>query len=231
MYLPYKPKRRTRAKIAREAGLEPLADLLLATRRRTRGRRRGFVDGEACRTSRPRWAGRANRGRAVAEDADLIGVLREAGGPGRLVVAKGGQGRSRRQVHGLFRLSEPEPKLPSHRMLACSAARRKGSSTWPWTRATAELAGPASPIPRPWSPTIQGRRPAAGPPTGGCPTPSEAPGGRGSASNRARRPDAPVAGAEDEAVRVFAANLRDLLLAAPAGARATMGLDPGFRTG
>ena len=37
--------------------------------------------------------------------------------------------------------------------------------------------------------------------------------------------------AEDEAVRVFAANLRDLLLAAPAGTRATMGLDPGFRTG
>ena len=37
--------------------------------------------------------------------------------------------------------------------------------------------------------------------------------------------------AEDEAVRVFAANLRDLLLAAPAGSRATMGLDPGFRTG
>ena len=37
--------------------------------------------------------------------------------------------------------------------------------------------------------------------------------------------------AEDEAVRVFAANLRDLLLAAPAGTRPTMGLDPGFRTG
>ena len=170
-----------------------------------------------------------------SEEADLIGVLRErTWSRGKLVASvKDGQEEAGAKFSDYFDFNEPYPKLPSHRILAMFRGEKEGFLDVTMDPGDGELAtAPASPTPRPWSPTTSRSPNRDGQPTGGCPTPSGWPGGPGSASTspldlRMRLWHA----AEDEAVRVFAANLRDLLLAAPAGARTTMGLDPGFRTG
>ena len=123
IYLPYKPKRRTKAQIAREAGLEPLADLLLADPGRgPRSGGRGFVDPER---GVPDAAAALDGARAIlaerfAEDADLIGELRELmWSRGRLVsrVREGGE-EAGAKFADYFEFDEPFTALPSHRILA-----------------------------------------------------------------------------------------------------------------
>ena len=123
IYLPYKPKRRTKAQIAREAGLEPLADELLAAPgadpRQAAG---GYVD-EA--KGVPDVTAALDGARAIlaerfAEDADLIGVLRERmWSRGRLVSrVRDGQQEAGAKFADYFEFSEPLTRLPSHRILA-----------------------------------------------------------------------------------------------------------------
>jgi uncharacterized protein len=247
IYLPYKPKRRTKAQIAREAGLEPLADLLLADPTRD-----PQVEAGGFTTPELDVAAALDGARAIlierfGEDADLIGELRERmWSRGRLVSrVREGKEQVGAKFSDYFDASEPYPKLPSHRVLAMfrgekeevldlvcepdDSASAKNERSEPRSRERKE------------DPAGANERAIAQ---------------RFGVADRGRPADAWLAEtvrlawrgrilvrlaadlrmrlfqtAEDEAVRVFAANLRDLLLAAPAGTRPTMGLDPGFRTG
>jgi uncharacterized protein len=235
IYLPFKPKRRTRAQIAREAGLEPLADLLLgdpsadpvASAAAYVDEARGVQDATAALAG-----AQAIVTERFAEDADLIGVLRERMWQrGRLVATVRQEMREAGAKYAdYFDFSEPFTKLVSHRILALFRGEKEevldltmdagdtpaaGFSAAEALIAThfgvADLGRPADrwladTVRLAWRARIQVHL---------------------GVDLRMRLWQL----AEDEAVRVFAANLRDLLLAAPAGARTTMGLDPGLRTG
>ncbi len=238
IYLPFKPKRRTKAEVAREAGLQPLAELLL-TRPETDPKaaaadflnpEKGIADAQGALDG-----ARAILVERFAEDADLIGALRELmWTSGRLASRlRAGKGEAGAKFADYFDFAEPFAKLPSHRILALFRGEKEevlDLAFEPMPAAGAPATGPTS-----YELRIMGRFAVAD---------------RGRAGDRwlaeavrwAWRTKILVhltvdlrlrlwTVAESEAVRVFAGNLRDLLLAAPAGARATMGLDPGFRSG
>src|SRR5262245_36558718 len=237
LYLPYRPKRRTKAQVAREAGLEPLADALLArpdqnpdeVARRYIDPRKGVSDASAALEG-----ARAILVERFAEDPTLIGTLREEvwsrGCLGSRVRA--GKVETGAKFADYFEFSEPLAKLPSHRILALFRGEKEEVLTLelvpdPTAPDRSEPGGFERQIANRFKIADQGR-----------------PGDRWlidtvrlawrtrilahiESDLRLRLWQA----AEDAAVQVFAGNLRDLLLAAPAGARATMGLDPGYRTG
>ncbi|MEV0878772.1 Tex family protein [Micromonospora echinofusca] len=240
IYLPYKPKRRTRAQIAREAGLEPLAESLLTDPSQDpREVAAGYVDAEKG-VADP--AGALEGARAIlierfAEDADLIGTLREQmWSRGRLVSrVRDGQEAAGAKFADYFDFAEPYPKLPSHRILAMFRGEKEGVLDLTMEPEEAGDADAVATGPSRYEAVIAGRF---------------------GVSDKGRPADRWLAdtvrwawrtrilihlgadlrmrlwqAAEEEAVRVFATNLRDLLLAAPAGTRPTMGLDPGLRTG
>jgi protein Tex len=240
IYLPYRPKRRTKAQIAREAGLEPLADSLLDDPGQDPQLvAAGFVDPQRGVADAPAAleGARAILVERFAEDADLIGALREQmWSRGRLVSrVRDGKQESGAKFSDYFDFSEPYPKLPSHRILAMFRGEKEEFLDLTFDPEEAPADPSAPPAPSRYELAIARRF---------------------AISDRGRPADRWLLEtvrwawrtrilvhlaldlrsrlwqvAEDEAVRVFAANLRDLLLAAPAGARPTMGLDPGFRTG
>ncbi|MGH3120735.1 MAG: Tex family protein, partial [Streptosporangiaceae bacterium] len=240
IYLPYKPKRRTRAQIAREAGLEPLADLLLA--HPETGPQRAAADYVDAERGVPDVAAALDGARAIlverfAEDADLIGELREQmWSRGRLVSrVREGREEAGAKFADYFEFAEPFTALPSHRILAMMRGEKEEVLDLTMDPGEPPATGLAPSAPSDYATKIarrydvhdQGR-----------------PGDHwlGETVQWAWRTRIAVhlgvdlrmrlwQRAEDEAVVVFAANLRDLLLAAPAGTRPTMGLDPGFRTG
>jgi protein Tex len=237
IYLPFKPKRRTKAEIAKEAGLEPLSEKLLTEPQNDpQVVAASFVDAEK---AVPDVAAALEGARAIlverfAEDADLIGALREqmwSNGMMASTVRKGKKTEGEKFAD-YFEFSEPLNKLPSHRILALFRGEKEeilDLQLQPEAQpAAADVQSSAEmKIAQRFAITNQGR-----------------PGDRWLVETvrwtwrtkiqmhlgidlRMRLWTA----AETEAVRVFASNLRDLLLAAPAGARVTMGLDPGFRSG
>jgi len=233
IYLPFKPKRRTKAQIAREAGLEPLADLLLGDPSHdpvTVAAEYVDADKGVADAAAALEGARAILVERFAEDADLIGVLRERMWErGRVSSAvREGQEEAGAKFADYFEFAEPFTKLPSHRVLALFRGEKENvldltmapSDDPESTEYESHVAGRFGIV-------DQGR-----------------PGDKwlGDTVRWAWRTRILVRlgidlrlrlwqAAEDEAVRVFATNLRDLLLAAPAGTRPTMGLDPGFRTG
>ncbi len=231
LYLPYKPKRRTKAQIAREAGLEPLADLLLTDPTRDPQRAaESFLNESVPDVTAALEGARAILVERFAEDADLIGQLREAMAARGTLISKvrAGAGDTEKgaKFADYFEFSEPFARLPAHRILALFRGEKEeildltldpGTDDAAIEATIAERFGlrhegrPADPwlgatVHWAWRTRLLTHL---------------------SVDIRVRLWQA----AEDEAVRVFAANLRDLLLAAPAGARTTIGLDPGFRTG
>ncbi|MGW3382622.1 Tex family protein [Streptomyces albogriseolus] len=234
IYLPFKPKRRTKAQIAREAGLEPLAEGLLADPGvEPLAAAAAFVDADKG-VADPQAAldgARAILTERFSEDADLIGELRERMWVRGRLAAKVREGKEEAgaKFADYFDFSEPFTELPSHRVLAMLRGEKEE---------VLDL-------------VLEPEEPTDGP--------SSYEGvvaHRFGIADRGRPGDKWLldtvrwawrtrilvhlgldlrlrlrTAAEDEAVRVFAANLRDLLLAAPAGTRATLGLDPGFRTG
>jgi protein Tex len=237
IYLPFKPKRRTKAAIAKEAGLEPLAELLLARPESDPAvAAAGFINAERQVAD---LAAALDGARAIlverfAEDADLIGSLREQlWSNGRLVSkVRDGKHETGVKFSDYFDFAEKLARMPPHRILALFRAEKEGIldiGIEPEDRAGA--AADPSPyvlrIMRRFGISDRGRL------------------GDKWLTETARwawraKIQAHVgvdlrmrlwSGAEEAAVRVFATNLRDLLLAAPAGARVTMGLDPGYRTG
>jgi protein Tex len=231
IYLPYKPKRRTKAQIAIEAGLEPLADRLLAEPSTSPlDAAAGFVDAERG-VADP--AAALDGARAIlierfAEDADLVGALRERMWTrGRLVSAVRADKRDEgAKFADYFEFGEPFTKLPSHRILALFRGEKEEVLDL-----TLEPEEPVATGPSSYEQRIAAHFGIAGESRWLADTVRLAWRTRIlvrlSVDLRMRLRQA----AEDEAVRVFAANLRDLLLAAPAGARPTMGLDPAYRTG
>lgn len=234
IYLPYKPKRRTKAQIAREAGLEPLAEGLLGDPAvEPLAAAAAFVDADKG-VADPQAAlegARAILTERFSEDADLIGELRERMWVRGRLAAKVREGKEETgaKFADYFDFAEPFTELPSHRILAMLRGEKEE---------VLDL-------------VLEPEEPTEGP--------SSYEGivaNRFGIADRGRPADKWLTdtvrwawrtrilvhlgidlrlrlrtAAEDEAVNVFAANLRDLLLAAPAGTRATLGLDPGFRTG
>jgi protein Tex len=236
IYLPYKPKRRTKAEIAREAGLGPLAERLLAEPATVpEFAAADFVapDKQVADVAAALDGARAILMERFGEDADLIGALREEmWSNGRITArVRDGKTESGAKFSDYFDFSEPLTKLPSHRILALFRGEREEvlAITVEHENAATQT-GPSS-----YELRIMHRFAIAdrGRPADRWLVEAARMAWRGrilihlAIDLRLRLRDA----AEQEAVRVFAANLRDLLLAAPAGARATMGLDPGFRTG
>jgi uncharacterized protein len=237
IYLPFKPKRRTKAEIAKEAGLEPLAELLLAHQENDPlAAAARFVDADkhVADAAAALEGARAILVERFAEDADLIGSLREEmWSSGRLVSkVRDGKQEAGAKFSDYFDFAEKLAKMPPHRVLALFRAQKEeilDVAIEPEDAATANNGS------NPYELRIMRRF---------------------GISDRGRPADKWLIdtvrwawrtkiqvhlgidlrtrlweAAEAESVRVFAANLRDLLLAAPAGARATMGLDPGYRTG
>jgi uncharacterized protein len=237
IYLPYKPKRRTKAEIAREAGLEPLADLLLTQPQNDpQTAALPFVDADkqVADAAAALDGARAILVERFAEDADLIGGLREHMWSNGILASKlrDGKKEAGAKFSDYFDFSEPLNKLPSHRILAMFRGEKEEVLDLQML--------PESPSATPnavssYEFRIMQRFAISD---------QKRPGDRWLAETVrwAWRTKIQVhlnidlrlrlwTAAEQEAVRVFASNLRDLLLAAPAGARATMGLDPGYRTG
>ncbi|MGW0392476.1 Tex family protein [Streptomyces sp. NPDC003042] len=238
IYLPFKPKRRTKAQIAREAGLAPLAEGLLADPSvEPAVAAAAFVDaGKGVADPAAALEGaRAILTEKFAEDADLIGELRERmWGRGRLAAkVREGKEEAGAKFADYFDFAEAFTALPSHRVLAMLRGEKEDVldlTLEPEDREDTATPGPSTyegMVARRFGISDRGR-----------------PGDKWLADTVrwAWRTKIQVhlgidlrtrlrAAAEEEAVRVFAANLRDLLLAAPAGTRATLGLDPGFRTG
>jgi uncharacterized protein len=237
IYLPYKPKRRTKAEIAREAGLEPLADLLLTQPQNDpQTAALPFVDADkqVADAAAALDGARAILVERFAEDADLIGGLREQMWSNGLLASKlrDGKKEAGAKFADYFDFSEPLNKLPSHRILAMFRGEKEEVLDLqmlpePVSATPAAVSSYEFRIMQRFSISDQKR-----------------PGDKWLAETVrwAWRTKIQVhlnidlrlrlwTAAEQEGVRVFASNLRDLLLAAPAGARATMGLDPGYRTG
>ncbi len=248
LYLPFKPRRRTKGMIAREAGLESLADMLFADPTRVPVAEAGaFINGEAGFADAQavldgvrdllseRWA----------EDPALVGKLREwlwaeALFQSKLVDGKDGNHADAAKFRDYFDYAEPIRTVPSHRALAVFRGR-----ALEWLDAKLVLdeeptpGQPASSLKKPSLSLAEGRIAR-----------------HLGWSHAARAADDLIRKtvawtwkvklslslerdlfgrlreeAEGVAIKVFADNLRDLLLAAPAGKRVVMGLDPGIRTG
>ncbi len=237
LYLPYKPKRRTKAQIAREAGLEPLADLLLnEPSHDPKISALSFVDQakDVASVEVALEGARAILVERFAEHAELLAALRDLYWHRGKLTSKVRDGKATEgaKFSDYFDFAEPLPKLPSHRILAMFRGEKEEilDLRMDEDKDSAEP-GYASPYEGRVATTFgiadQGR-----------------PGDRWllDAVRWAWRTKLRFSIeldmkmrlwtlAEEEGVKVFAGNLRDLLLAAPAGARPTLGLDPGFRTG
>ena len=235
LYLPYKPKRRTKAQIAREAGLEPLADALLADPGlQPEAAAAAYVDaGKGVADAKAALDGaRAILIERWSEDAALLGELRDwlaREGVIRARVVEGKQAAGEK-YRDYFDHAELLARIPSHRLLALFRGRREEFLQLDLDPGSDAEAGHA---------LAEGRiavhagiadrgRPADAWLRGACRLAWRA---RLHMHllldlfNQAREK------AEAEAIAVFGDNLRDLLLAAPAGRKAVLGLDPGLRTG
>ncbi|MDQ1848404.1 Tex family protein [Gemmobacter fulvus] len=232
IYLPYKPKRRTRAMIARENGLGPLVDAILAERSADPQQLAARYLSDAVPDAKAALEGaRDILAEGLSENADLLGRLRSHMKQSAELVAGvvAGKEAEGAKFSDYFAHREPWDKAPSHRVLAMLRGRNEGvlsldlelEADAPRGQSTAERACGAA---------LQAGSAGAGDQW------------LREAASWAWRVKLKTSltldlmadlrdRAEAEAINVFARNLKDLLLAAPAGGKATMGLDPGIRTG
>ncbi|EGQ9964775.1 Tex family protein [Vibrio cholerae] len=237
LYLPYKPKRRTKGQIAIEAGLEPLADTLWtqpntdpeSEAAKYINAEKGVADSKAALDG-----ARAIVMERIAEDANLLEKIRQHLNRNAEIVSRVVEGKEQagEKFKDYFDHREPISKAPSHRALAMLRGRNEGFLTLTLnadpeleesarqsycenliaehygihlSQATAD-AWRKQVISWAWKIKI-------------------------SMHMETELMSAMKERAEIEAIEVFATNLKDLLMAAPAGPRATLGLDPGLRTG
>ncbi|XHC13704.1 Tex family protein [Labrenzia sp. ac12] len=235
IYLPFKKKRRTKAQIAREAGLEPLADTLLDDPTRDpEAEAAAYVDeGKGVADTKAALDGaRQILMERFAENAELVGRLRRHVEERGVVQSKliDGMAEKGAKFADYFDYSEQWSKIPSHRALALFRGRNEGILS-------VDLTVDADDV----SPVLPAVKMVAD--TYGIADRSR-PGDKWLMEaarfawkvKLALHLELDLMGvlrdkAEEEAIQVFARNLKDLLLAAPAGSRTTLGLDPGIRTG
>jgi uncharacterized protein len=250
LYLPYKPKRRTKAQIAREAGLAPLAELLFTdpTQKPETAAASylnadaGFADVKAVLDG-----ARQILMEQFSEDATLLGELRDYLSAHGVVVSAvvAGKENEGAKFRDYFEYREPLNTIPSHRALALFRGRNEGVLQVALKLDTDLAFEDAN--------TTAGGVPLRSTEPNPCEKKIAA---HFHIANRDRPADKWLADtvrwtwrtklflhleleltnvlrerAEEEAIRIFAHNLKDLLLASPAGPRATLGLDPGLRTG
>ncbi|RWG86705.1 Tex family protein [Mesorhizobium sp.] len=232
IYLPYKPKRRTKAEIARERGLGPLAEAILAERSAVPAELAlAYVTQEVPDAKAALEGARDILSEQFAENADLVGKLRAYMKERAFLRAKvvDGKQEAGAKFSDYFDHVERWAGVPSHRALAMLRGRNEEVLSLD-IEVDADDQSPVKPVER----MIANAYAIGG----------NLPGDKWLTE---------VAGwtwriklslhltldlmrdlrerAEEEAIHVFARNLKDLLLAAPAGSRPTMGLDPGIRTG
>ena len=228
LYLPYKPKRRTRATIARERGLEPLADALWD----------GTLDDASARDAAASYVSAEREvpgvdealagardilSERVADDAGHRGWVRELTRRKGAVASRAMTGKENEvgKFQDYYDFSEPLGTIPSHRVLAIRRGEEEGVLAW-------SVAAPAEEIVNGLTERVtQGRRA-----TGQLKLVAQ------DAYKRLLAMSIEVelrlelkTRADEEAIAIFGRNLEQLLLAAPAGERLVIGLDPGFRTG
>jgi len=232
LYLPYKPKRRTRAEIARERGLGPLADAIWNDRSSDPTKlAETYVTGEVADLKTALDGARDIVAETISENADLLGKLRQHMRDGAQLKARvvDGKQEAGAKFSDYFDHTERWANAPGHRALAMLRGWNEEFLTLT-IDVDADDPSPVKPAQRIIASAFDIRDKGA-----------------------ADRWLMDVAGwtwrvklsvslsldlmrelrerAEEEAIHVFARNLKDLLLAAPAGSRSTMGLDPGIRTG
>nr|CRH04319.1 Transcriptional accessory protein containing S1 RNA-binding domain [Candidatus Magnetococcus massalia] len=238
LYLPYRPKRRTKASVAREAGLEPLAQALLSNPHKVPEQQaQAYVaaDREVPDVAAALEGARYILADIIAEDATLVGQLREELWNRGVVLSKLVKGKEQEgeKFSDYFDFSQPMKKLPSHRVLALMRGKEQGILRLSLSHEQ-DLTSDRKTIPR-CEATIRhhrGLRDQGRPGDGWLMETIHhtwqkklKPHLDGDLTKRL------VEQAHMEAVRVFSSNLRDLLLAAPAGLLPVMGLDSGLRTG
>ncbi|BFG73147.1 Tex family protein [Paraburkholderia terrae] len=237
LYLPYKPKRRTRAQIAREAGLQPLADALLANPLldpQTEAAQ--YVDAEkgVADVKAALDGARDILSEQFGETAEVLGKLRDYlfnQGVVSSAVVEGKEGEEGEKFRDYYDYSETIRTVPSHRALALFRGRNAGVlmiKLGLGEELDAQVPHPGEAmIARHFGIANQGR-PAdkwLSDVCRWCWRVKVQPHIENELLTNLREE------AENEAIRVFARNLKDLLLAAPAGPKAVIGLDPGLRTG
>ncbi|MCQ2005126.1 Tex family protein [Rhizobium sp. NRK18] len=232
IYLPYKPKRRTRAEIARERGLGPLADAILADRMADPAKlAEGYITADVTDVKTALDGARDIVAEGISENADLLGKLRNYMKDKAMLRARvvDGKQEAGMKFSDYFDHSERWATAPGHRALAMLRGWNEEFLTLT-IDVDADDPAPIKPAQRMIAAEYEIR-------------------GEGAGNQWLME----VAGwtwrvklsmslsldlmrelrerAEEEAIHVFARNLKDLLLAAPAGSKTTMGLDPGIRTG
>ena len=237
LYLPYKPKRRTKGQIAIEAGLEPLADMLWnepQTNPDSEAELYIAADKGVADTKAALDGARAIIMERIAEDANLLEKIRHHLNRNAELVARVVEGKEREgeKFKDYFEHNEALSKVPSHRALAMLRGRNEGFLTLAMNADPAQEEG----VRQSYCETIIADH------YGISLSSAPADGWRKQVISWAWRikvsmhMETELMGAmkeraEIEAIEVFATNLKDLLMAAPAGPRATLGLDPGLRTG
>ncbi|MBV1778165.1 RNA-binding transcriptional accessory protein [Paeniglutamicibacter sp. ABSL32-1] len=242
LYLPYKSKRRTRAQIAREAGLEPLADSLISDPAQDpEALAATFLNPEHdINAATDALAGaRAILTERASQDAVLVSELRErlwTGGKIASKIAPGAPASDAAKFSDYEDFVQPVASQPSHRILALLRGEREGALNLELAEADPRDDAALSKARAGYEAAVArslGIRAGADAPAGKWLAQTVRLAWRGrllarlEADLRTRLFEA----AEEASVKVFAANLRDVLLAAPAGNRAVLGLDPGLRTG
>lgn len=225
LYLPFKPKRKTRATLAIEKGLEPLAQTLYLQADMDPGRKTKEFTGEQVSSAEEALQGaRDIMAEWISENAEVREVLRrkferEAVISSRVLKSKEAEAAKYRDY---FEFSEPLKKCPSHRLLAIRRGEKEGLLSMDIS-IDAEAG-----IQRLKSLLIRKRNAAA----------DQVETALEDAYKRLLKPSLETEfrllsknKAEEEAIRVFSENLRQLLLAAPLGQKQTLGIDPGYRTG
>lgn len=228
IYLPFKPKRKTRAEVARQKGLEPLAMLLLMQRENNLSARvRSFVKGEVKDEEDALKGARDIIAEQVNEDERARNLIRNQFSRQAMIISKVVKGKEKEEAalkyRDYFDFSEPLKKCTSHRLLAIRRGEAEGilkvSITPDDETACTER------LERQY---VHGN--------GVCS--AQVAEAVNDAYKRLLKPAIETefsalskGKADEEAIRVFAENLRQLLLAPPLGQKRTMGIDPGYRTG
>lgn len=228
IYLPFKPKRKTRAEVARQKGLEPLAMLLLMQRENNLSARvRPFVKGEVKDEEDALKGARDIIAEQVNEDERARNLIRNQFSRQAMISSKVAKGKEKEEAalkyRDYFDFSEPLKKCTSHRLLAIRRGEAEGilkvSITPDDETACTER------LERQY---VHGN--------GECS--AQVAEAVNDAYKRLLKPAIETEfstlskeKADEEAIRVFAENLRQLLLAPPLGQKRTMGIDPGYRTG
>jgi uncharacterized protein len=232
LYLPFKPKRRTKAEIARERGLGPLAEAILADRRADPLVLAGaYITPEVPGTKEALEGARDIVIEGLSENAGLLGRLRQHMRDKAMLRAKvvTGKEEAGAKFSDYFDHSERWTKVAGHRAMAMMRGRDEDMLSLE-IEVDADVTDPVKPVER----LVISALEAQGPGAGDAWLREVASWAWRTRLRVSLSVDLMVElreRAEVEAIAVFARNLKDLLLAAPAGARATMGLDPGIRTG